>query len=142
MPKSNHQTVQKAVGTGFSSGLMFMLKAVFISYCLSVALLFIVSALATFNAFSDYTISVMVNLVTAFGVSLCGFMSGRHFASKGIIYGALCGIIYAFLLFILGNLATREFHIGSDSLTAFSIGIICGAVGGIVGINTRRQERK
>lgn len=142
MSKSNHAVATKTVNSGFVSGLLFMLKAVFFSYCISVALLFLTAMLATFKSFSDPTISVIVNIITAFGVTLCGFLSGRHFDKKGIVYGALCGTMYAILLCIFGNLASQNFYLGSASLTALGIGIICGAVGGIVGINTKKQNRR
>ena len=142
MSKTSQPITSKTSGLGISSGLLFMLKAVFFSYCISVALLFLVAALATFNSLSNSTISVLVNIVTAFGVAFCGFMSGRHFSSKGIFFGAICGTLYAVLLCLFGNLATQSFYFGSNSITALCIGIICGAVGGIVGINTKRQKRR
>lgn len=142
MPKTNQQNAQKSISNGFSSGLLFMLKAVFISYCISIALLFVVSLIATFKACSDYTISVMVNIVTALGVSVCGYMSGQHFESKGIVFGALCGILYSSLLCLMGSLATQTIIFDSGAVVALIIGITCGAVGGIVGINTKRTKRR
>ncbi len=128
--------------TGIASGIIFMLKTVLFSYLVSVVLLFLVSILATFQAFSDQLIAIIANSVTALGVFLCGFMSGRHFASRGLIFGAISGIIYALLLLIIGNIASGTMSFGAEALTALAIGILCGAVGGIVGINTRKQRRK
>lgn len=128
--------------TGIASGIIFMLKTVIFSYLVSAILLFLGSILATFQAFSDQAIAIIANSVTALGVFLCGFMSGRHFASRGLIFGAICGIIYALLLMIIGNLASGTMSFGTEALTALGIGILCGAVGGIVGINTRKQRRK
>ncbi|MBQ9757349.1 MAG: TIGR04086 family membrane protein [Clostridia bacterium] len=128
--------------SGIASGIIFMLKTVLFSYLVSVVLLFLASILATFQAFSDQAISIVANSVTALGVFLCGFMSGRHFSSRGLVFGAICGVIYAVLLLIIGNLASGTMSFGTDALTALAIGIICGAVGGIVGINTKRQRRR
>lgn len=119
-----------------------MLKAVLIAYCVSVALLFVVSVIATFQAFSDRTISVAANIVTAIGVLICGFMSGRHFSSKGLVFGALCGVFYSGLLCLIGNLAAQNLHFGASAVTALIIGVICGAVGGIAGINTKSTRRR
>ena len=119
-----------------------MLKAVVIAYCVSVALLFGISLIATFQAFSDKSISIAANIVTALGVLLCGFMSGRHFSSKGLVFGAICGIFYSGLLCLIGNLAAQNIHFGSSAVTALIIGVVCGAVGGIAGINTKSTRRK
>ena len=102
MSRTSQPTTAKSVSSGFSAGLLFMLKAIFISYCLSVALLFITAAVATFKSLSDQTLSVVVNIITALGVLFCGFLSGRHFDSKGIVFGAICGTLYTVLLCILG----------------------------------------
>lgn len=143
MSKSTQShTSYDVIDTGFVPGLLFMLKSVFLSYCVSVVLLFIASLIATFQAFSDQAISVTVNIVTALGVSICGFMAGRHFENKGLIFGAICGIIYSSLLCLIGNLVSQAFCFGTNSITALIIGLICGAVGGIVGINTRRTRRR
>ncbi len=130
------------VGGGVVSGIFFMLKTVMIAYCVSIALLFAVSVIATVQAFSDKAISISANIVTALAVLMCGFMSGRHFSSKGLIFGALCGIIYSGLLCLIGNLAAQNLQFGASAVTALIIGVICGAVGGIAGINTKHTRRR
>ncbi len=127
---------------GITSGILFMLKTVLLSYGLSIVLLFLASLIATFQAFSDQAISISANLVTSIGVFFCGFMSGRHFSSKGLVFGAICGIIYSGILCLVGNLFSQPISFGTSAITALIIGLICGAVGGIVGINTRRKRRR
>lgn len=136
------RTSAETVGGGFVPGIFFMLKTVMIAYCISIALLFGVSVIATVQAFSDRAIAIAANIVTALGVLLCGFMSGRHFSSKGLIYGALCGIIYSGLLCLIGNLAAQNLNLGASAVTALIIGVICGAVGGIAGINTKHTRHR
>jgi len=136
------RTTFERADSGIASGILFMLKTVLIAYGISIVLLFIAALIATFQAFSDQAISIMANLVTALGVFFCGFMSGRHFSSRGLIFGAICGVIYSALLCLIGNLASGTMSFGTSALTALAIGLICGAVGGIVGINTKRQRRR
>ncbi len=119
-----------------------MIKTVLIAYCISIVLLFAVSLIATVQAFSDKAIAISANIVTALGVLLCGFMSGRHFPSKGLIFGALCGVLYSGLLCLIGNLAAQTLNFGASAVTALIIGVICGAVGGIAGINTKHTRRR
>lgn len=128
--------------TGFIPGALFILKSVFISYVFSVVLLFLLSLLATFQAFSDTVIQISVNIVTALGVFWCGFLAGRHFSGKGLVFGAISGIVYALILCVIGIIVSAEPHPGTSALTALAIGIICGAVGGITGINTKRKKRR
>lgn len=138
MTKSNQSTSNR----GVADGILFMLKAVVISYIVSIVLLFPAALLATFQAYSDKGIGILVNIVTAFGTAFAGFMSGRHFDSKGIFFGAGCGIIYTVFLCLAGNLISQSISFGLDCATALIIGILCGGAGGIAGINTKRQRRK
>ncbi len=124
------------------SALLFMLKAVFVSYIISLVLLFAGALIAAFGAFSDTTIRILANVVTALGTLIAGFMAGRHFSGKGIFFGAGCGIIYTLLLCIIGNILSGSINIGASFLTALLIGILCGGVGGIAGINTKRTRRR
>lgn len=122
--------------------LLYMLKAVAISYIVSVILLFPMVLLATFKAYSDTGISILANIVTAFATALSGFLSGRHSGSKGIFFGAGCGIIYTVLLCLAGNIIAQSMSIGKSFVTALIIGILCGGVGGIAGINSKPKRRK
>ena len=124
------------------SAILFMLKAVAISYIISLVLLFAAALIATYSAFSDTAIRISANIVTALGTLIAGFMSGRHFSGKGLLFGAGTGIIYTLLLCIIGNILSGSINIGSSVLTALLIGILCGCIGGIAGINTKRTRRR
>ncbi len=124
------------------SALLFMIKAVFVSYIISLILLFTGALIATFGAFSDTTVRIIANVVTALGTLVAGFMAGRHFSGKGIFFGAGCGIIYTILLWIVGNIFSGSINPGASFFTALLIGILCGAVGGISGINTKHTRRR
>ena len=127
---------------GFTSGLLFMIKAVGISYILSVIMLTLAAVFAVYRGLGDVGISVLANVVTAIGTAFSGFMAGRHFDSRGLIFGAGSGVIYTVLLCIMGNIVSGSLNFGVSFLTAFLIGLICGAVGGIAGINTKRTKRR
>jgi len=124
------------------SAVLFMLKAVALSYIISFVMLFAAALLATFQSFSDTAVYILANLVTALGTAIAGFTAGRHFDSKGIFFGAGCGIIYTLILCLIGNIISTCINHGSSFFVALAIGIICGAVGGIAGINTKKTRRR
>lgn len=139
MYKSNHSSSVSEVST---PSILFFAKSVTISYIISIVMLFAVSLIATFQALSDTSISILVNIVTALGTTISGFMSGRHFDSKGLLFGALSGLIYTLILCIIGNIISASLNFGLSFITSLIIGVICGAVGGISGINTKRTRRR
>lgn len=121
---------------------LYILKAVAAGYALSLLLLLPSAILATRLCFSDRAIALTVNLITALSTAVCGFISGRRSERGGLFSGALAGIIYAVFLCLCGNLASQNIHIGMNAVLAAVIGLLCGATGGIVGINTCSRRRR
>ena len=138
MLKSANQTTAHDAG----SGIFFIIKTVIISYILSLILLFLISIPATYRAFSNLGISIAANAVTALATLFAGFMAGRHFSGRGIVFGAICGTLYTLPLCAAGCIASSTPFFAQDSLIALGIGLICGGVGGIVGINTKRTSNR
>lgn len=138
MLKSANQVTAQNTG----SGIIFIIKTVLISYIISLVLLFVISIPATYRAFSGIGISIAANTVTALATLFAGFTAGRHFASKGIVFGAICGVFYTLPLCIAGSLISGTALFGQNALIALGIGLICGGIGGIVGINTKRTVRR
>ena len=122
--------------------LLFTVKAVALSYAVSVVLLLAVALIAAMQSMSDKGIGVLVNIVTAVCVLFCGFLTGRRSPRGGLFAGAVAGITYTIILCVLGKLISRDMSIGLNAITAQVIGIVCGAVGGIVGINTKKQRKR
>lgn len=140
--KGLRYSAESAADGGKAFDILYILKAVCIAYAVSAVLLFAAAAAASFWCFSDKGVSIAVNLVTALSVLLCGFMSGRHSLRGGIISGAAAGIFYALVLCVVGNIIAQTVSFGINALTAVIIGLVCGAAGGIVGINTKNGRRR
>ncbi len=131
-------TNQASASQGVGSGIFFIVKTVIISYIISLVLLFLISIPATYQAFSPLAISIAANAVTAITTLFAGFLAGRHFSSKGIVFGTICGILYTLPLCIAGSITSGTPLWGQDTLVALGLGLVCGGVGGVVGINTKR----
>ncbi len=143
MSKTGHKYSRDTVAdSGKMFDFMFIIKAVAIAYAVSVVLLLLTALIATFQSMSDKGISIMVNTVTALGTVMCGFLNGRRSPRGGMICGAVSGVTYTLFLCLAGNLASQSFSFGINSITAQIIGIVCGAVGGIIGINTVKKRRR
>ena len=85
---------------------------------------------------------MLVNVVTAVSVLFCGFLTGRRSPRGGLLAGLVSGVIYTLVLCILGKLISQDMSIGLNAITAQVIGVVCGAVSGIVGINTKKQRKR
>ena len=58
---------------------------------------------------------------------------------KGLLIGALTGLLLFVILAIAGFIFVRDAH-GSSAILKAAIFLACGAVGGIVGVNLRRRR--
>ena len=119
-----------------------MVRSVAVAYVMSIVLLVLTALVATIQSMSDKGIGIMVKAVTAICVVLCGFISGRRAQKGGLLIGASSGMLYTLLLYLIGSLFSGSFVIGINAISVQIIGLVCGATGGIVGINTRKNKRR
>ncbi|MNI44755.1 hypothetical protein D3C73_991480 [compost metagenome] len=73
------------------------------------------------------------------GVSLFvgGWVAGKRAEHRGWYYGGMLGIVYSVLIFIVGFLAF-DAGLNLQSLQLVSIAFAAGALGGILGVNSRK----
>ncbi|MFD0714002.1 TIGR04086 family membrane protein [Paenibacillus sp. GCM10027626] len=67
-----------------------------------------------------------------------GFVSGRRSGKKGWYYGGLLGLIYGLLVLLVGFLASNA-SFTSHTLTMIGAALTCGALGGMIGVNTKKN---
>ena len=81
-------------------------------------------------------------------VSACAFVSvflssaaiGRKRRRQGLLTGLLTGVGYSFCLYITGFLAFGFPHFSKGLLSTLALSVMCGAIGGIVGVNLKRKK--
>lgn len=122
--------------------LIFTAKNTAICYALTIVLLFMVSWIGTVTAMHEAAFSLVVSIITYLCIGICGFRAARHTGSRGLVSGMIAGFIYVTLLYFIGCIAFGEFHFTSSSALTTVISILCGAIGGITGINVRRKKRR
>lgn len=96
-------------------------------------------ALTSFDL-SDAVATVMSVVSLGLGALASGFITAKLNGSNGLLYGLLSGLI-AFVLVLIISLI---FNFGAFSiftlLKAIAI-IICGCLGGILGVNLKRNKK-
>ena len=78
-------------------------------------------------------------LSVALPALLGGFAAGKQMKRSGWLYGALCTLLEIVTLCVL----CIVMHDGAGKLLAAAVGtiLVCGAVGGILGVNLRRKRK-
>lgn len=113
-----------------------ILKGVGISFAFTLISLTIFSALLTYTSLSESLIQPVVISVTGISILVGSFFATRKVGKNGIIKGIGVGLIYIFLIYVISSVVNGgSFALTMGSVIMILIGILCGAIGGIIGVN-------
>ena len=119
-------------GTNFFK---IVLKAIIISVFCSLFLIFVLSFLVSNTNLKESIINPSVIFISSISILIGGFIVSKKIKKKGILWGALVGIIYMAIMYIISSLINMNFAINLNSLIMIGFGILGGAIGGILGVN-------
>lgn len=74
----------------------------------------------------------------AIGAFVGGFVAARIAKTRGILFGALCGLILYLLVMASGFAVLRDIR-GTYAVVKLALMVVSAAVGGILGVNFRRR---
>lgn len=117
-----------------------ILKGSLISIAVTIILLAIFSLVLTYSSISENTMPTMIILITILSILIGSQMTTRSIKNKGMLNGALVGIIYIGLLYLISSIVTSNFGFNTYSLVMILSSIIIGGLGGIIGVNTRKNK--
>ncbi|MFD0694076.1 TIGR04086 family membrane protein [Paenibacillus sp. GCM10027628] len=83
---------------------------------------------------SLHTLTTIIHAVSLF---IGGWVAGKRAGSRGWYYGGMLGLVYFILIFLVGFLAF-DAGLNLQSLQLLAILFISGALGGMLGVNTRK----
>lgn len=124
------------------SDFIYILSSAAVGFVLTIVLLFVASALAATACLPEAIVSLIVTAVTYLSVGVSGFRSARGIGRSGLISGAVTGLIYVTVLYLIGSIVSGNFMVSSSSAVNALICVLSGAVGGLIGINLRHKKRR
>ena len=121
---------------------VYWLKNVSISFLATIVLLFMGSIAATYFAMPDSIIHIMVTIITALCVMWGGYKFSSRHGRQGLICGSISGLLYIIVLYIAGTLIFKEFSFDMTVVISALMWVLCGAVGGLAGVNFKPKKRR
>ena len=113
-----------------------IIKGVGISIIFTLISLTVFSALLTYTNLSESLIQPVVISVTGISIFVGSFFATRKIKKNGIIKGIAVGLIYILLIYVISSVVNNaNFALNMGSIVMIAIGILCGAIGGIIGVN-------
>ena len=87
----------------------------------------------------QYFIQAIAIFCAAVGAFVSGYISVKIYRSKGLIYGALAGVLLFFMLTVISFIVSRD-KFTYITLIRFLAMIFSGAFGGVLAVNKKRRK--
>ena len=135
----NKENILQGNNDNLKANIIRIIKGSLLSIIVSVIFLIVFAMLLTYTSLSENTITPVVLAIVGLSILLGSYLSTKKINKKGILNGAMVGIIYMLILYIISSVIFMDFSINASSIIMIICGIIAGIIGGIVGVNTNKK---
>lgn len=125
-------------GTGFSHYGIAILWGVAIGLAVCLAVLLIMALVLTIGDLSLSAASYLSAAALGIGALFGGCVTAKKAGGKGLLWGAACGALLFAILALVGFAFFQKVS-GTSLWFRLAVAVLCGAIGGVLGINTRRR---
>ncbi len=132
---------QRSAGKGndATTNMMTMLKAVTFGLLATTVVLLLFSFLMCKKDVPFVLLNPFSAGLLMLGSFISGYLAARRIRERGMMIGALCGLII-FLLLLLASFMSK-FDVGLAALIKLAIALVSGAIGGIIGVNAKSKRK-
>ena len=135
----NKENILQGNNDNLKANIIRIIKGSLLSIIVSVIFLIVFAMLLTYTSLSENTITPIVLAIVGLSILLGSYLSTKKINKKGILNGAMVGIIYMLILYIISSVIFMDFSINASSIIMIVCGIIAGIIGGIIGVNTNKK---
>ena len=113
-----------------------------ISASVTIIILLLMSAFALTQAgnIPAKQLNIIMLCTDGVGIFFGSYLSLRVIKAKGLMWGCINGLIIFFVIFIAGLMSSTD-TIGINTLLKLIISVVCGGLGGIIGVNKRNKVK-
>ena len=120
---------------GSAGNFIRILKGSVTSVAITLVLLLIYSALLTYTSLNENTMPIFIIVITAISILAGSLISSLNIRKNGLTNGALVGLIYILVIYLLSSIISKSFSLNMYSLIMIIASVMAGAIGGIIGVN-------
>ena len=116
-----------------------VLKALGIAFAFTGVVFAVFALLIVYTSLPDSIIGTVVFVTMIVAIMVSGFVVARNATSRGWLNGAVGGLLYVLILYIIGAMFRYGLVFDRHVAMLLIIGFLAGAFGGIVGINMKKK---
>ncbi len=120
------------------SGGLDVLKGSLYAVAISLVGILLFAFIIKMVGISDAFISPVNQVIKIASILVGCFVCFKHRSSNGLLKGALLGVLYTLLAFIIFSVLNGDFGVGRVVFNDCLFGAIMGAICGIVSVNLKR----
>lgn len=123
--------------TSISRKFLQIIKGVAISLIFTFIFLFIFSILLTYTNISENFTTPFIIVITAISIFIGSSVGNIKLQKSGLLNGGLIGGIYLLSIYLISGIINQNFSLNLQSIILIIAGMICGMLGGIIGVNKK-----
>ena len=131
----NNKKTEENSKTG---NILKIIKGSIFSIVLSLLLLLITAIVLTYTNVSENIIPTAIIIISALSILIGSIISSMNIKKNGIINGALVGMIYMVIIYLISSITITGFGINLKTILMIIASIFAGIVGGIIGVNIHK----
>lgn len=132
-----YENVKTVDGGGFSSAALGFLKGACIAAILTLAVFLAAALILSYTPLPESAIPYIAYIVQIIGAAVSGFIPAKRAGTRGILTGALSGVLYILIIWLVASLSSDGFLLNKHIFTMLAISLVSGALGGILGVNLK-----
>ncbi len=121
--------------------LISLLKGLLASYIITIPAFMVFALILSNLDFPQKLLTPAVVVITVVSVLTAGAVSTKGVRSRGWLNGSIVGFIYMLILYLFSSILCKNFTIDRYVITMTVIGVLAGAIGGIMSINTTKSSK-
>ena len=122
--------------------IVFLCKNTLLCFLATGILLLIGAVFMTYLSVAEGTVDLLVTILTTLCVLFGGYRSAGHMGRQGLVQGGIFGAVYMIVLTLAGMIVRGSWLMSQTAWLSVLIGILCGAIGGMLGVNTKSRRKR
>lgn len=133
--KENHSRRNRERQTGGTA--LCLLRGMGIAFAITCIIFIGFGMILTYTAASEESLPLVSLICTALSAAAAGYDWAACKRKRGLLWGALAGLVYTALLYVITSLAADSFVLHASGLMTLAVALAAGVIGGILGVNRR-----